>query len=725
MVALLRVLIHTIDSTALGGVVPTIPQWSGPPLSLVHVTILLYASLAASLFSGLLAMLGKQWLNRYDSVDMRGSAIERSQNRQRKLNGVIAWRFDQVMEWLPLMLQISLLLLGCALSIYLWSTSITIAAVVLGGTTFGVIIYTFFAVAGAVFISCPYQTPAAQMLRFLWKKLPDLSIFFPAKGPKTLRFFEAQQSGQTQTLDEEVSVLDFGCISWILQTSLDKSMNELTLEYLGSVLTHPGSNDGIVADCLKVLISCVSVTDDDRVVVTRGSERLTEISATCLLRALSHRLVDQPLSSIPRDVQQRHTRVFPSVHHLLGLPFYHTITVAHSLITSTSPDHLDWSDLDPSTPESLWLAHNFVKIAWHRKKVGLDNKKEVPRWILQFSLHSLLWDPEPPLSVIADCLSIVAIDLGCRIPQGDIMKLDKRYVLKELHVYQSHSFTSGLLWRIVSDISLQLEWMGRYDPSDTIRLHNEPVASLALWAATQLGMVSRSQRFDEKTYDTLHQLLDATDRLHSFDPQFAVTYADMLLDDCIDVDANRVAERPGLEWTARAASFCMLRALSAGYQKSAVDIRLFDRYVTIIPPRADFEGSLCRTTMNVIDKLLLRDQGRFLDWSDYSPPQEYALFAKALAHIANPRGSRVIFKVPRWVLRFALHSLSKDPPPPTPVTTACLSIIATDLGCSIPSTDHPIPKRYAEMPICDYLSNQDPAINSRRFRSLSLKSSKR
>ena len=72
---------------------------------MVHVQAILFASLGSSLLSAFLAMLGKQWLNRYDSSDMRGSAVERGQNRQRKLDGMIAWYFDYVMESLPLMLQ--------------------------------------------------------------------------------------------------------------------------------------------------------------------------------------------------------------------------------------------------------------------------------------------------------------------------------------------------------------------------------------------------------------------------------------------------------------------------------------------------------------------------------------------------------------------------------------------------------------------------------------------
>ena len=57
--ALLRVLIHKIDNTTFGDNTPTIPQWSGPPHAIVQVQAILYASLAASLFSAFLAMLGK------------------------------------------------------------------------------------------------------------------------------------------------------------------------------------------------------------------------------------------------------------------------------------------------------------------------------------------------------------------------------------------------------------------------------------------------------------------------------------------------------------------------------------------------------------------------------------------------------------------------------------------------------------------------------------------
>jgi len=417
-------------------------------------------SLAVSLFSASLTMFGKRWLNLYASVDMRGSAIERNQNRQRKLDGFVAWCFAGAVESLSFMLQIALLLFGCALSMYLWDINITVASLVITSIASGVIFYASIAVAGAVFMDCPYQTLGSQLLRSLWRKVRNLS---PTKSQTTSQ--SETQSGPAYTLDGEVTILDFRCISWMLWTSLDRRINGLTLKFLDSVLTHPGFNDGVLADCLNVLINCVSVADDGRVVVTRGSEQLAEMGAVCLLRALSHRLVKGPISNVPEglyqwhnvipkklhqwfgivqmglyqrykavpgDLYQQYKSVFPPMDMLSNLPFYHTITAVHSLITGDSPDHLNWDGVDPSTPENLWLAHNFVKIAWYQKNkdLGTGNKDQVDRWILRFSRHYLLLDPEPPLSVTADCLSIVAIELGCNISQSDVMDQDKRYALR-------------------------------------------------------------------------------------------------------------------------------------------------------------------------------------------------------------------------------------------------------------------------------------------------------
>jgi hypothetical protein len=121
-----------MDDASFGNDIPTLPQWTGPPRAIVRVQAILLASLAASLLSAFLALLGKQWLNRYPSIDIRGSAIEHNQHRQRKLDGIVGWYLDHVIVYLLLMSQGALLLLVYALSQYLWDTLGNVALIILG-----------------------------------------------------------------------------------------------------------------------------------------------------------------------------------------------------------------------------------------------------------------------------------------------------------------------------------------------------------------------------------------------------------------------------------------------------------------------------------------------------------------------------------------------------------------------------------------------------------------
>ena len=425
-----------MNNTIFGDDVPTVPQWTSPPHTIVHVQAMLYASLAASLFSAFLAMLGKQWLNWYISTDMRGTAIERSQNRQKKHNGIVTWHFDYVMESLPLMLQFALVLLGCALSLYIWGINTTVASVILSITVFGVICYAFAIAAGTVSMSCPYQTPGALILRYLWQKVPGCSMFSHIKG--LVVGHPVAPPGPEQLLEREpATVLDFLCISWILRTSLHKGINQLTLKFLASILVSPGFNATLVKDCFKILTSSISVTSDNQVVIIQGSEELAETAAACLLGTLSHSLIMDPKSNILKDVHLQYNRIFQPGVSLWSLPFHRTISGVHNLFKRY--DHskgLSWKGVDPSTPENLSLAHSLVKVAWicsQEPRLGLEDQKKVPRWVLRFSLHCLLYS-NPPVSVIADCLLIIAIDLGCDIPDSDIRALDKRCVsLAHLH----------------------------------------------------------------------------------------------------------------------------------------------------------------------------------------------------------------------------------------------------------------------------------------------------
>jgi hypothetical protein len=136
--ALLRAILLTLNQSAIPGETPAIPPVQGnPPSEIVTATCLMYASLLISLLAAFVAMLGKQWLNRY-LRNSGGSVIERCGDRQRKCDGLEKWPFHFFVESLPLMLQAALLLLACGLCRHMWSINALVARTLISLTGLGV-----------------------------------------------------------------------------------------------------------------------------------------------------------------------------------------------------------------------------------------------------------------------------------------------------------------------------------------------------------------------------------------------------------------------------------------------------------------------------------------------------------------------------------------------------------------------------------------------------------
>jgi hypothetical protein len=453
--ALLRVLVYKIDNTTFGNDIPTIPQRTGPPPAMVQVQAILFVSLAASLGSASLLMLGKRWLNRYAS-NVRGSAIERCQNRQRKLDGIGAWHFGSMMEPLPL-LQIALLLLGCALSRYLWEVDATVASVVLGATAFGILFYFFIVAYGVAFETCPFQTSGAHLIRhlLLWSasaikdaprratrilfitvasligayRLGQAAIRTLPTFPFGTHHFTRRPYGQQhppaeRRFDQLPALLDSRCISWTLQTSLDEQVRFSTLEYLTTTSELVGFNPALITDCFDAFVGCVGLSDR-RVVIVGGSEQLATVSARCLFLLLHRLLVTDPTSVALTDLRRRYRMIFPPEVDFTDLPFHSTMTMIDVLVGQGRNHHnFSWDNLSPSSQDHIAFTQLMVEASWAQyQQMG---RRKVPRWILRFVIHSLSMDPSPPAPVIAGCLKIIAIDLDCNVP--DITDFDQRCV---------------------------------------------------------------------------------------------------------------------------------------------------------------------------------------------------------------------------------------------------------------------------------------------------------
>jgi hypothetical protein len=140
-----------------------------------------------SLLAAFVAMLGKQWLNRY-LRHAGGSMVDRCGDRQRKIDGLEKWPFRLFIESLPVMLQIALLLLSCGLSRYVWSVNVSVARVVISFTVLGVIFYIGIVIAGTSSYECPFQTPASTALRALRGKRTTRRLLASLSPPRVISF---------------------------------------------------------------------------------------------------------------------------------------------------------------------------------------------------------------------------------------------------------------------------------------------------------------------------------------------------------------------------------------------------------------------------------------------------------------------------------------------------------------------------------------------------------
>jgi hypothetical protein len=161
---------------------------------------------------------------------------------------------------------------------------------------------------------------------------------------------------------------------------------------------------------------------------------------------------------------------------------------------------------------------------------------------------------------------------------------------------------------------------------------------------------------------------------------------------CISVNNGKLVIMGGLKNHATMAARGLCRTLchlTLMDPASSVLTDLRRRYSKAFPLRIDFSSVPFDSTMGLIhDFLSLPWNSKNIEWGGRRlPSQEDILFAQSMVEAAQVGYQQMQGrKVPRWILRFALDSLSQDPPFPASVVVSCLSIIAIDLGCDVSNT---------------------------------------
>jgi hypothetical protein len=109
--------------------------------------------------------------------------------------------------------------------------------------------------------------------------------------------------------------------------------------------------------------------------------------------------------------------VFPTKVDFTGLSFHSTMTMAHVLVNRFgNPRYVWWDNHRLYSQEHIPFSRRMVEAARVNYRQTLPSK--VPRWMLRSALHFLSLGSSSPTSVVANYLTIIAIDLGCDIPEA-------------------------------------------------------------------------------------------------------------------------------------------------------------------------------------------------------------------------------------------------------------------------------------------------------------------
>ena len=458
--ALLEMILNATTETPPVGSPTLVPRWAGPDPTIVQVQSMLYATLSATLLAAFLAMLGKQWLNRYKQNETRGSVVDRSRVCEMKLAGLETWKFHIIMESLPLILQCALALLGFALSQYLWKVNTSVSSVVISFTGFGLLFYSFIIAVSVLSFNCPFQTPFSLLIRSMidlttpyWLNL--LSTFRSTQQPFQLgmlqtRFdlplftdeFDQGQGGIAlppssitplfiQENDLEGDVLDARCIDRLFEMSTNTDVTTSIMGFIPEVIWHSGVKKIPLQRIYNTLVDCFDFSGAHPVVVPKSRD-IAYLSAKAFVHiALQRRCITQH-----EEHAKKSSGALCAGHRLLSSARYHfdsDLAAVLFMVDMTLGYDIafSWEELEMTPPHRAWMSHVFLYRAWHEGKVS--------DLVIDFVEDSLSLE-SPSDAVISDCLLIIGLTIGVTFHVNDITVKDKRLDLNFARV----SFTDSL-----------------------------------------------------------------------------------------------------------------------------------------------------------------------------------------------------------------------------------------------------------------------------------------
>lgn len=175
------------NGTAVSTIVtPTLLQGNQPHSSAVLVNTLWFASLVCSLIAASFGMLVRQWLRHY--ADGHYSSVrEHIRVRQYRFHGLTSWGVFQIMEVVPVILQIALVLFLLGLVFFLRPLQVVVFSTVAILIGLWLMVYTFTTTAPTFYSECPYKSPQARLFYVFASYVNESLGHFLSRGTQHFR----------------------------------------------------------------------------------------------------------------------------------------------------------------------------------------------------------------------------------------------------------------------------------------------------------------------------------------------------------------------------------------------------------------------------------------------------------------------------------------------------------------------------------------------------------
>ena len=476
--ALLKMLINTMKNGTFSEQDASLPVWPGPTPTDIWVQTLAYTSLSTSLLAAFGAGMAKRWLAYFkiSRFEECYSAEQRCKRRQQKVNGLKVWHFSTVIATFPILLQLSLFFFGIALAAHIWTQQHTVASVIIGTTTLGVVFYLFAVLASLKWPDCPFQTPGwfhtalqkplnARILEYLSQIAQTMIAHFlqylsettqVLHSRSTLPMARTQARGGLLTRLQNSLIYGLDSTQDMITRSISHArfMAQIALAYMQGTEVSMDASAGSEA-IVNHSIQWILETSTDADIITAAVGMVPEVEwpeqsdISDLMERLNNHLYacfdsTRQLPSLS-TTQARVVACLKAICHLcveqgVRWPFYiddsgifsyeHNSTyeiprLNQGLFIAACAQgtaiKLDIESLSPT--DRMWMAHMFT--------YGLHKKRYDPQFdtfVIDFIERVCLLDSTPAPRLVADCLLSAGQLLGLQIDRQHLVRRDKRYV---------------------------------------------------------------------------------------------------------------------------------------------------------------------------------------------------------------------------------------------------------------------------------------------------------